>query len=105
MEEKLDSQAKIIIATNAINYMAHCLFTVNQQIKQVIHLKPEQEEIHGGGIRHREKLLEDTIHSLGTIMIKLGDCMDEHDCMSPIDMRVTKEAFKIIIQGKDDVEK
>jgi hypothetical protein len=37
-------------------------------------------------------------------MSKLGDYMNAHDCISPIDERITNAAFEIIIQGKDDTQ-
>lgn len=102
--EKLDSLSKILVATSAINYMANTLFSVNQQMRQVVHLKPELEKVHGSGMDYRDSLLANTVVKLGQIMEELGNCMNEQDCISPIDVRITKEAFSIILEGNDDVE-
>lgn len=102
--EKLDSFSKIIVATSAINYMANSLSTVNQQVKMVAHLRPEEKHIFEDGIKAKDEALADAVKKLGEIMEELGNCINNCDAICEIDERVTKEAFAIILHGKDDVE-
>src|ERR1035437_589686 len=50
------------------------------------------------------ELLDDTVCELSIIMNKLGDYMNAHDCIAPIDGRITNAAFEIIVQGKDETQ-
>lgn len=102
--EKLDSLSKVLVATSAINYMANTLYSANQQMKYVVGLHPEEGKAHVDGITHRDEVLSQAVKGLADIMEELGNCMNEHDCISPIDVRITKEAFSVIIKGQDDVE-
>ena len=101
MDNKLDSFSKIMLATGAINYMANCINSVNEQIKFV----PDPDQVHSEGIKQRDAILFDTWGKLGDIMEELGNLMNDHDCISPIDVRATKAAYDIIVHGKDDVNK
>lgn len=98
--QKLESIAKIMLATGAINYMASCVSGVNEQIKFV----PDPEGYHKQGIIDKDNLLNEVKDNLYTIMEKLGDYMNNTDCISPIDVRATEQAFAIVSGEKDDVE-
>src|SRR4051812_25036654 len=104
-KRKLDSFNKILLATSSINYMANCLYTTNEQVKIATHHLPDHKEVLGDGIKHKDELLEATVNKLHEIMEDLGDCMNHSDCISPIDVRVTKEAFAIVSGKYDDVDK
>lgn len=97
---KLDSFSKILLATQSINYMANIAHSVNQQIKGI----PDPQGIFKPGIKHRDELLKLVVSKLGEVMNELGHCLNNADSVSPIDERITKQAFDIIIHGKDNVE-
>lgn len=101
MPQKLDSFSKILLATGAINYMASGINYVNEQCR----LLPDEHGFHKEGIAERDKLLADTVKQLGQVMEDLGNYMNGADCICPIDVRATKQAFQIIIHGKDNVDK
>jgi hypothetical protein len=97
--QKLESIAKIMMATGAINYMACALNDVNEQMKFV----PDKDGYHLPGIQAKDQLLADTVTALAAIMEKLGNMMNAHDCICPIDIYATQAAFNVLIQGNDDV--
>jgi len=101
MSAKLDNLSKIILATGAINYLAVSLDSVNEQIKMI----PDKEGTFEHGIQARDNLLFETWGKLGDIMQDLGNLINGQDCLTPIDIRVTKEAFNVVIHGKDNVNK
>lgn len=100
--EKLDDFNKILIATAQINYMASAIHGVNVQMKMTGLAK---EKVHAPGVKEKDRLLAETVKTLGEVMEDLGNYMSGADCICPIDVRVTTPAFEIIIHGKDDVEK
>lgn len=100
MQEKLDSLSKILVATGAINYMAAQIYTVNDQMKFI----PDKDGIHKEGIRVKDEVLAQAVIKLSEIMEDLGDLINAHDCISPIDEYITTPAFDIIVQGNDDVD-
>lgn len=97
--QRLESIAKIMMATGAINYMACALNDVNEQMKFV----PDKDGYHLPGIQAKDQLLADTATALAAIMNKLGDMMNAHDCLCPIDIYATQAAFDVLVQGNDDV--
>jgi hypothetical protein len=98
--EKLDSFSKILLATQSINYMSNVVNAANQQIKVL----PDEEGIFTSGIKDRDALLDIVIYKLSDIMQDLGDYMNNSDCISPIDERITEQAFKIVIYGKNNTD-
>lgn len=100
----LDPLSKILVATSAINYLSNALYSVNKDIKTIVHLNPDQREIFENSILQREDVLFDTVKKLGVIMEQLGNILNDHDSICKIDRRITDEAFKIIIHGKDNIE-
>lgn len=101
MSEKLDSFSKILIATGQINYMAASINGVNQEMKFI----PDPNGYHKDGIKEKDDLLNDVVVRLGAIMEDMGNLINNHDCICPIDERVSKVPFEIIVHGKDDVNK
>jgi hypothetical protein len=98
--ERLDSFSKILLATQSINYMANVINGVRENLvmcKAVDEVIKEMVEV-------QTELLDDTVCELSIIMNKLGDYMNAHDCISPIDGRITNVAFEIIVQGKDETK-
>lgn len=104
VREKLDSFSKIILATGAIQYMAASINSVNEQMKMVP-LKPELEAALSTGIKDRDDLLKETVENLNVVMQRLGDYMNDSDCICAIDIRATRAAFEIVALGKDSVNK
>lgn len=102
--EKLDPLSKILVATGAINYLSNCLYSVNRDIKSVVHNNPRQREILEPGILQREDVLFSTVKKLSVIMEELGNILNAHDSICQIDERVTDEAFKIVVHGEDNIE-
>lgn len=100
--EKLDSFSKILIATGQINYMASAINGLNVQMKMTGLAK---KDVHAEGVKEKDELLEETVNKLAAIMEDLGNYMSNNDCICNIDVRLTTEAFKIIIHKQDDVEK
>lgn len=101
MSDKLDSLSKIMLATGAINYMACSIDSVNEQIKTI----PDLRKVHEEGIKQRDEMLFKVWGKLGDIMEEMGDLINMQDCLCPIDVRATREAFNIVVSGKDDVNK
>lgn len=102
--EKLDNFSKIILATGTINYLANQVYSVNQQMKQVVHASPANKPIFEEGIKHKDEVLENAIVRLKIIMEELGNCLNNCDAVQPIDVRVMTAPFDILCNGKDDVE-
>lgn len=98
--ERLDDYSKILIATNAINYMANNIDRVNSQMKTVkLDINTIKE-----GIKQRDEALSVAVESLGQIMENLGNIMNDHDISGAIDEKITAPAFDIIIHGKDTIQ-
>jgi len=96
--EKLDNISKIIIATSTISYMASNLSRVNEQLKMLSIKLPElkdQTNVH-------DIVLKKTVAQLAHIMEDLGNYISDVGIVAPIDERVTKEAFEIVVHGKDE---
>ncbi len=74
-------------------------------MKAVVHATPENSAVFEEGIKEKDAILEETVKKLGIIMEDLGNLINNCDAISPIDERVTKPAFDIIVHGKDDVNK
>lgn len=97
--ERLDSFSKILIATAQVNYMAAAINGVNEQIKFL-----KDNPFHQEGIKQRDAILAQTEDKLSDIMEDLGNYMNNNDCLTKIDERVTTVAFNIIQRGMDEVE-
>lgn len=108
--EKLDSLSKILLATGAINYMASQIDGVSQQtkmLKMAYKAKPDLGDfdgIHGEGIKAKDELLAEVVQRLASIMEDMGNLINGHDCLCPIDQYATTAPFMIVVQGKDDVD-
>lgn len=102
---RLDNYSKILLAIQSISYMANGINAVNEQIKMMP--KPEDNLTKPiiEGVAGREEILNDTLTKLCSAMEDLGDFMNNHDCIIPMDERITSEAFQILFHGKDDTEK
>ena len=105
MINKLESIQKIMLATGTINYMASAINSVNEQAKMI----PQLESTIAmstilGGINERDELLSESVIKLHEVMELLGDYMNGADCISPIDVRATEQAFLIVSGENDDVE-
>jgi hypothetical protein len=98
MDDKLDAFNKILLATGSINYMSSALNGVNLQMVCL----PDPDGYHKEGIAGRYEILNEVADNLYKIMEILGDFMNDTDCISPIDIRATKEAF-IICSGENDL--
>jgi hypothetical protein len=81
--------------------MACSIDSVNEQIKMI----PDLKKTHAEGIKERDDMLFNVWGKLGDIMEEMGNLINNHDCLSPIDVRATREAFNIVVSGKDDVNK
>lgn len=101
MSQKLEAIQKIMLATGTINYLASAIEGVQSDM---VHL-PDPNNYHEAGIKERYALLDETVNSLYDVMEKLADYMNDADCISPIDVRATKQAFAIVSGDKDKVEK
>jgi hypothetical protein len=99
--QRLDDFNKILIATGQINYLASCLDGVNSDIRFI----PDPEGWHKEGIQTREYVLRDVRQALYDLMERMADLMNNTGCISPIDVRVSKEAFKVVSGQNDNVEK
>lgn len=106
MSQKLDSFSKILLATSAINYMASSINGVNRDMKFIIATPPPNYDasVHKEGIETKDALLEEVVKDLGAIMEKMGNLINGHDCICPIDQYITTPAFQVVIHGNDDVE-
>ena len=86
MAQKLDSFKKILLATGQINYLASAI----------------QEVIEGS------KMNEDVISAisggLASIMEMLAEIANDHDFTLPIDERISRVPFEILLHDMDDVE-
>ncbi len=105
-KKKLDSFSKIIVATSAINYMANQLSAVNEQVKMIAatHKGGGDMGVFEDSINAKDEALAEAVKKLGEIMEELGNCINNCDATCRIDERVTKEAFNIIVHGKDNIE-
>lgn len=98
---KLDNFNKILIATAAINYMAHGIYETSGDIKKS---GLSQETFHKEVVEEADEILHLAISQLEGLMDTLGDFINARDMVSPIDIRVTQAAFDIVCHGKDDSE-
>lgn len=99
--EKLDLQSKILVATGAINYLSNSIFTLNEQIRTIANKSSEKFLLEE--IEKREEILVESVKQFGVIMENLGNCLNDCDGVCEIDSRITEEAFKIIVLGKDKI--
>ena len=110
--EKLDSVSKIIVATSAINYMANIISSLNADMGKVLlsmaaadkhFAEPDYKKSILNDIEERRELLKSVVNRLGSIMVDLDNCLNNCDGTMPIDERITKTAFEIIVHGNDTV--
>lgn len=102
--EKLDQLSKVLIATGAINYLFAQVYDVNKSMKIIVSKNPDQRKIFEESILQKEDVLFSTLKKLAEVMEGLGNILNAHDSICPIDDRATREAFEIIVHGKDNVE-
>lgn len=100
MSEKLETVNKIIIAASQISYMGVCIHNVNLQIKSI----PDKNGIFKDGIQEREKFLTEVVKKLSVIMEDMGNFMNDTDCVTPIDTKIAKAPFDIIVYGQDGIK-
>lgn len=97
---KLDNFSKILLATAQINYQAASLNGVVEQQK----LMGLRTEI-GERIRQTDEVLQNAANSLTQIMVRMADYINNVDCICPLDVRVSRVPFEILVHGKDETEK
>ena len=100
LPQRLDSFSKILIATGQINYMASSIDGVNNQMKFI----PDKQGFHADGIKEKDEVLAEVVQDLRAVMNKLGNLINNCDCICSIDMRVAKVPFEIIESGMDECE-
>jgi hypothetical protein len=113
--EKLDSFSKIIVATSAINYMSNIISLLNADMGNILlnisaadkhfakNQKADYQKSILNGIEERRELLKSVVNRLGSIMGDLNNCLNNCNGTMPIDERITKTAFEIIVHGNDTV--
>lgn len=104
--QKLDVMSKILLATQSINYMALSLHSSSVQMSTIGAYEPKMkyEEIHKERVEKSFEVLEDVLKDIMIAMDNLGDYINAIDCICPLDVRVTKEAFEILFHDKDNTE-
>lgn len=102
--ERLDPMSEILIATSAINYLAHLIFTVNERTKRFSQQMPDENKTLEEDIADRDETLKNAVKKLGEIMEELGNCANDYDMICRIDERVTDEPFKIILHRKNKID-
>lgn len=96
--ERLDQFSKILLATQALQYMSHCIFSTNVQLDGVDHASAVRV------VSRHKKVLDDVAKGLGKLMEEVGEYINGSDMICPIDERITAEAFKVVVHGKDLVD-
>lgn len=104
MSSKLDDFNKILLATGAINYLSSSIYGVNENMKYLLNSDIPVDKTLKEGIDIRNTLLSDTVTKLYEVMEELGEYMNGYDCISPVDIRATNEAFKIVSGEHDNIE-
>lgn len=101
LPKRLDHFSKIIIATGQINYMASSVNGVNLQLKAI---RKQDEDFLRELIKTNDEFLKEVVVDLKNIMEKVGNYINGVDCICPIDVRVSKVPFEIVVENKDEVE-
>lgn len=97
--EKLDSLSKILLATHTINILSANIVDI---MKDYDYSPIEDVRAVTGEF---QAILNNAIEQLKPIMKSLGDFLNNRDAVCPIDVRITKAAFDILISGNDNVNK
>jgi hypothetical protein len=108
MEAQLDYFNKILLATFQINYMASSLNGSNQEmmmVKALVERKEGDGSIMANRIEQNFGTLKLALAGVVDVMEHLADYMNENDTVMPIDERISKPAFDILVHGKDEVER
>ncbi len=100
MAQKLDSFKKILLATGQINYLASA-------IQEVIEGSKMNEDVISA-ISDRAEAQKDALNQavggLASIMEMLAEIANDHDFTLPIDERISRVPFEILLHDMDDVE-
>lgn len=106
MTDKLESFAKILLATGQINYMAASLEGVTKDYRLLSTTEATKgEKFIRDGLIEKEKMLKKVSDHLNVIMENLADFLNNRDCVCVIDSRISKVPFEILIDGMDDPNK
>ncbi len=105
MSQKLESFAKILLATGQINYMAASLEGVTKDYRILASGVAKSEKFIKVGLAEKEKMLRKVSDQLNKTMEMLADFLNNRDCICQIDVRVSRAPFEILLNGMDDNEK
>lgn len=105
MSRKLDEFNKILLATSTINYMASALEGVRrdyQIISSVNNEKGNTVKAINEGLVSKNKKMANTLKKLCAVIEDLGNYLDGHDIICPIDSRVYSVPLNILLHKMDE---
>lgn len=106
MSQKLDNFSKILLATGQINYMASSIDGVTSDIRSLSRdPKYDPRGWHKSRAEANDRVLGETVRKLAKIMEEMGNYINACDIICPLDERVAKVPFEIVISEMDDTEK
>ena len=111
MNNKLDSFNKILLATGTINYMASALEGVRKNCQTIVSINSKKESLDEfsnkvmiEGLASKNEMIDDALKKLCDVIEDLGNYLDGHDIVCPIDQRVYSVPLNILLHGMDEEE-
>lgn len=102
---KLDPYSKILLATQTINFLASNINSVMNDYAWLSTVnEPASAERLRNSAKQKKDLLEDALIGLVSVMESLADYCNDFDSITPIDIKIVKPAFDVLVHGEDLVE-
>lgn len=112
MSQKLDNFNKILLATGTINYMASALEGVRKDYQTIVSINSKKEKhdefsdkVMKEGLESKNEMMADTLKKLCDVIEDLGNYLDGHDIVCPIDARIYSVPLNILLHDMDEEEK
>src|SRR5689334_18304057 len=96
--DEVSSVEKIILATNAITWMATRSERILRQLKTLKGSQQNADSVIAGIVDRHEKSLSDAVESLTKVAEVLGNFLSNEDASDDIDTVVTMPAFDILYE-------
>lgn len=111
MSQKLDNFNKILLANGTINYMASALEGVRKDYQTIVAINSKKEtpdefsdKVMTEGLASKNEMMDETLKKLCAIIEDLGNYLDGHDIVCPIDARIYSVPLNILLHDMDEEE-
>ena len=100
MAQKLDPFKKILLATGQINYLSSTI----QEVIEGAKIYEVMDGIISDRVEAQRETLDQAAKELTSIMETLAEIANGQDFVLPIDERISRVPFEILLHDMDDVE-